>query len=76
MDKRLAKKMFGIGVGPAFIGGAGFGLGAGLLTYSIYHRYQFIRHQMFKNGFLTTDQWDQVYYNNIYRRLKFQNYKI
>ena len=68
MDEKLKKKLFGIGVGPAFLGGAGFGYGAGLLTYSIYHRYNYIRNMMFHKGYLTTDQWDQSYYNNFYKR--------
>ena len=31
-SKKIPSKLFGLGVGPAFIGGAGFSFGAGLVS--------------------------------------------
>ena len=59
-----------IGVsGAAFLGGAGFGYSAGLLSYSILHRYFFIRNAMFEKG-LRTDDWNVVNYKDFYLRYK------
>jgi len=66
MKRRLGKKLFGIGVkGAAFLGGAGFGLAAGLLSYSILHRYFYIRNLMFVQG-VRTWNWNQNYYEQFY----------
>ena len=67
MKGRLQKKLFGIGVmGPAFLGGAGFGFGAGLLSYSILHRYLYMRRIMFERKWI--EDWDKQYYDNFYER--------
>ena len=67
MKGRLQKKLFGIGVmGPAFLGGAGFGFGAGLLSYSILHRYFYMRKIMFERKWI--EDWDKQYYDNFYER--------
>ena len=66
MAKRMSRKLFGIGVGAAFIGGAGFGFGAGLTTYSIYHRYHHMRSMLNKNGYDV--QWDSDYYKQYYEQ--------
>ena len=67
MKGRLQKKLFGIGVmGPAFLGGAGFGFGAGLLSYSILHRYFYMRRIMFERKWI--ENWDKQYYDNFYER--------
>ena len=59
---------FGKGVtGAAFLGGAGFGFGVGLLSYSILHRYFFIRNALFEKG-LRTEDWDEDYYMQFYLR--------
>ena len=68
LNKRMSKKLFGIGVGPAFIGGAGFGYGAGLLTYSIYHRYIFIRSLMYNKDYISKEEYDPFYYDTYYKR--------
>jgi len=68
MRNRIEKKLFGLGVsGAAFLGGAGFGYSAGLLSYSILHRYFFIRNAMFEKG-LRTDGWKVVNYKDFYLR--------
>merc|ERR1711936_67145 len=66
MTKRMSKKLFGMGVGAAFIGGAGFGFGAGLASYSIYHRYHHYRQMLHNNGHL--DDWDENYYSSNYEK--------
>ena len=69
MKGRLQKKLFGIGVmGPAFLGGAGFGFGAGLLSYSIFHRYFFMRKIMYERKWISEADWDNQYYDNLYKR--------
>ena len=68
-SKKIPSKLFGIGVGPAFIGGAGFSFGAGLVSYSIYHRYQYLRELLHANGYL--DKWDEAYYSVIYEKYEF-----
>jgi len=66
MRNRIGKKLFGLGVtGAAFLGGAGFGFGVGLLSYSILHRYFFIRNALFEKG-LRTEDWDEDYYKQFY----------
>jgi len=64
MKRRMSRKLFGLGVGPAFIGGAGFGFGAGLASYSIYHRYNYFRYLMHKKGYI--DDWDSDYDKEYY----------
>ena len=67
MKGRLQKKLFGIGViGPAFLGGAGFGFGAGLLSYSILHRYYFMRRIMYERKWIAEEDWESQYYDNFY----------
>ena len=66
MKKRMSKKLFGLGIGAAFIGGAGFGFGAGLASYSIYHRYQHFRNLMHMKGYL--EEWDTDYYRDYYEQ--------
>ena len=68
-SKKIPSKLFGIGVGPAFIGGAGFSFGAGLVSYSIYHRYQYLQQLLHANGYL--DKWDEAYYSVIYEKYEF-----
>ena len=69
MKKRLGKKLLGIGVpGFAFLGGAGFGFGVGLLSYSIYHRYQYIALQMVQRGFWDESKWNPEYYRTYYEK--------
>ena len=69
MRGRLQKKLFGIGViGPAFLGGAGFGFGAGLLSYSIYHRYHYMRSIMYERMWIAEEDWDSVYYDHFYQK--------
>ena len=69
MKRRLSKKLFGIGIeGPAFLGGAGFGYGVGLISYSIYHRYHYLRSIMFDRGFLDEEHWNEDYYSKYYKR--------
>lgn len=71
MKKRLGKKLLGIGVpGFAFLGGAGFGFGVGLLSYSIYHRYQYIALQMVQRGFWDESKWNPEYYRTYYEKNK------
>ena len=66
MTKRIPRKLFGLGVGAAFIGGAGFGFGAGLASYSIYHRYHQLRWMLHHNGYEV--EWDTDYYNEYYEK--------
>ena len=66
MTNRISKKLFGLGVGVAFIGGAGYGFGAGLVSYSIYHRYHHFRKMLHMNGYI--DDWDDDYYNSYYEK--------
>ena len=67
MKKRLGKKLFGIGVpGYAFLGGAEFGYAVGLISYSIYHRYQYIASQMVQQGFWDESKWNPQYYKKYY----------
>jgi len=66
MTRRLKRKLFGLGVGVAFIGGAGFGFGAGLTSYSIYHRYHHFRRMVHENGY--EDDWDEDYYSTYYEK--------
>ena len=69
MKKRLGKKLFGIGVpGYAFLGGAEFGYAVGLISYSIYHRYQYISSQMVQQGFWDESQWNPQYYKKYYKK--------
>ena len=69
MKGRLQKKLFGIGViGPAFLGGASFGFGAGLLSYSIFHRYFYMRKIMYERKWISEEDWDNQYYDNLYKR--------
>ena len=58
MRQRIPKKLFGLGVGPAFLGGAGFG--AGILSYSILHRYFFVKNLMYKDN-RQLDNWDPAF---------------
>ena len=69
MTKRIAnkKKLFGLGVGAAFIGGAGFGFGAGLASYSIYHRYHYLQ-MLLRAGGYGDDSWDEDYYSKYYEK--------
>jgi len=62
----MSRKLFGLGVGAAFIGGAGFGFGAGLASYSIYHRYHHFRRMVHDNGY--DDDWDEDYYSSYYEK--------
>lgn len=66
MTRRIKRKLFGLGVGAAFIGGAGFGFGAGLTSYSIYHRYHHFRRMVHDNGY--ADDWDEDYYSTYYEK--------
>ena len=69
MRGRLQKKLFGIGVkGPAFLGGAGFGFGAGLLSYSIFHRYFYMRRIMYERKWIAEEDWDKQYYDIFYEK--------
>ena len=69
MKKRLGKKLLGIGVpGFAFLGGAKFGFRAGLLSYSIYHRYQYVALQMVQQGFWDESKWNPKYYKTYYEK--------
>ena len=66
MTKQIPKKLFGLGVGSAFIGAAEFGFGAGLASYSIYHRYTFFRKLMYDKGYDV--DWDDDYYSSYYEK--------
>ena len=68
MTKRIAnkKKLFGLGVGAAFIGGAGFGFGSGLASYSIYHRYHHLKRSLHAKGY--DESWDDDYYSSYYEK--------
>ena len=66
MTNRIPRKLFGLGVGASFIGGAGFGFGAGLTSYSVYHRYHHFRRMLHDNGYI--DDWDEDYYSSYYAR--------
>ena len=65
-SKKIPTKLFGLGVGPAFVGGAGFSFGAGLVSYSVYHRYTHFRKLLHDNGYL--DKWDEGYYSDLYEQ--------
>ena len=69
MTKRIAnkKKLFGLGVGAAFIGGAGFGFGSGLASYSIYHRYHYLQGILQAKGY-NEEYWDEDYYSKYYEK--------
>ena len=64
--KRIPKKLFGLGVGPAFISSAGYSFGAGLVCYSVYHRYHHFRHLLHESGHL--DQWNGPYFSAYYHK--------
>ena len=67
MKQRISKKLFGLGVGPAFLGGAGFGFGAGILSYSILHRYFYVKNLMYEEN-IDSEDWDPKFYKNFYKR--------
>ena len=53
--ENVSEKPFGLGVGPGFVGSAGLGFGkpnfgsvAGIVTYSVYHRYVMYKNLMYK----------------------------
>ena len=41
LRKGYSKKQLGIGASAGFIGGAAYGYGSGLASYSVYHRQTF-----------------------------------
>ena len=61
-----SKKLFGLGVGAGFIGGTGYGYGATLASYTIYHRYIFLMAMLHRNGYRSS--WDQDYHNQYYEK--------
>ena len=67
MKQRISKKLFGLGVGPAFLVGAGFGYGAGILSYSILHRYFYVKNLMYQEKF-QNENWDPQYYEEYYSK--------
>ena len=62
----VSKKLFGLGVGAGFIGGSGYGYGATLASYTVYHRYVFLMTMLHSNGYRST--WDQDYHNHYYEK--------
>ena len=70
MTRRIKnkKKLFGLGVGAAFIGGAGFGFGSGLAAYSIYHRYHYLKMLLHNRGFDDGESWEEGYYSKYYEK--------
>ena len=56
--------------GPTFLGGAGFGFAAGLLSYSIIHRYFYLVNFMYEEG-IWTKGWDSNFYRTYYKRKVF-----
>ena len=62
----VSKKLFGLGVGAGFIGGSGYGYGATLASYTVYHRYVFLMTMLHRNGYRST--WDQDYHNHYYEK--------
>ena len=72
-NENISHKAFGLGVGPSFIGGAGlgllepnFGFVAGLVSFSVYHRYIFFKRLLHQKHFLP--HWDSQYYDSYYEK--------
>ena len=61
-----SKKMFGLGVGAGFLGGSGYGYGASLASYTIYHRYIFLMAMLHSNGYRS--RWNTGYHTQYYER--------
>eukprot|EP00092_Neocalanus_flemingeri_P065792 GFUD01080070.1.p1 GENE.GFUD01080070.1~~GFUD01080070.1.p1 ORF type:complete len:626 (+),score=105.07 GFUD01080070.1:130-1878(+) len=59
-----SEKLLGLGVGAGFIGGAGYGYAASLVTYSIFHRYLYLQKMLHNNGY--NSSWDEQYHTNYY----------
>ena len=60
--------MFGLGVGPGFVGGAGFGHAATLASYSVYHRYLYFMEMVFYTEYKDKSAWDEEYHPKYYKR--------
>ena len=65
LRKSYSKKQLGIGASAGFIGGASYGYGSGLASYSVYHR------QKFYNFYLLGPSW----LNNFCRYQRYRWYR-
>ena len=68
MAGKIPTKVFGLGVGKSTIGGSGYGYGAGLTQYSVYHRYHRYRSHLRHRGYIDDDDWDEDYYTTYYEK--------
>merc|ERR1719474_111905 len=68
MTGKIPTKVFGLGVGRSTIGGSGYGYGAGLAQYSVYHRYHRYRYLLYTRGYIDDDDWDEDYYSTYYEK--------
>ena len=68
MTGKIPTKVFGLGVGRSTIGGSGYGYGAGLTQYSVYHRYHRYRSHLRHRGYIDDDDWDEDYYTTYYEK--------
>jgi len=68
LQKGYSRKQLGIGASAGFIGGASYGYGSGMASYSVYHRYQRYRWYRRHRFYHADDDWDDDYYSTYYQR--------